>query len=452
MMMPEGGRGGAAATMQASLSVSPTSAVVRVGNTLTFTATTSAGAAAPDVDWSVGGANCGSINSEGVYTAPTALPDPPVCQVEAVGAGGSPSASATVRLSNNMASGAVGVWENVTPSEISLDPNFHGQAQNFGATGMVADPVNPAELYAFFCYQGVWKSTDYGITWKKISTGTNGSVLDDGRPWTAIGDNDAKRNPSTPLTLYTANGYGSSLGVFKSTDGGVNWSIYDPGVDLYSYDMDPYDNQHLITGMHEDSALRESFDGGKTWKNLTTPPDAGKSIYPYFIDTGNPASTRTTWVTVPQVDTGSSYFTTNAGASFSLTAGGTFAHPHGNNQLFRDRPNVAYAAGSGGVWRTTDGGANWNKMYPSNAAYTWANGVTGTKDWLYAWDTGSNNGGIGGPHLMKAPRAQGTPWTPMDAPAEMNNGPSHLAVTSDGAHYILVGGAMNAGLWRYVEP
>jgi len=317
--------------------------------------------------------------------------------------------------------------------------------------GVVADPVRPNELYAFFCYQGVWKSVDFGLTWKKVNTGTNGSKLDDGRPWSVVIDDDPARDAATPPTLYTATGYGSALGVYKSTDGGVNWTIYAPGMDVYSFNMNPYDHQHLITGMHEGPNLAESTDGGKNWRTITTPGANGKSIHPYFMDTGDPATTRKTWLLIPQIDSGDSTYTTDSGATFKPT-NGAFSHPHGGNQLFRDSPKVAYAAGSGGVWQSIDAGLNWKKMYSKTDPYGYANGVIGTKNWLYSWDSGSNLGGIGGSHVHKAARKPDSEWTPVVTPASMSNGPHGMAVTYDGAHYILVGGAVNAGLWRYVEP
>ena len=352
--------------------------------------------------------------------------------------------------STTLPTGQLDVWENVTPAEVTLDPNFHGSQQNFGAMGVVADPVRPNELYSFYCYQGVWKSTDYGLTWKKVNTGINGDNLDGGRPWTVLIDNDPTRDVATPPTMYTADGYGPALGVYKSIDGGVNWTIYGAGMDVYSFDMDPYDHQHLLTGMHESNNLAESTDGEMTWKTIPTDAANGKSLYPYFMDTGDPATTRKTWFLVPQIDSGSSTYTVDGGATFKLVGG--FSHPHGGNQIFRDSPKRAYAAGSGGVWRTTDAGQSWTMLYSSSDPYHYANGVVGTKNTLYSWDTGSNLGGIGGPHAHKAARNPGSEWVPVTTPMEMSNGPQGMAVTYDGAHYILVGGAVNAGVWRYVEP
>ncbi len=104
------------------------------------------------------------------------------------------------------------------------------------------------------------------------------------------------------------------------------------------------------------------------------------------------------------------------------------------------------------MWRTNDAGLTWNKMYSASDPHLYAAGVVGTKSTLYAWDSGSNSAGIGGASVHKAARMPGTQWAPVVTPADMNNGPTSVAVTYDGAHYILVGGAVDAGIWRYVEP
>jgi hypothetical protein len=331
---------------------------------------------------------------------------------------------------------------------VSVDPNFV-PATNFGVMDVVADPVRPADFYVFICYQGVWRSTDYGLSWKKVSTGTNSDVLATGRPWTAAIDNDKNRDPSTPPALYTANGYGSQSGVFKSTDGGVSFSKYFAGNDIYSLSMDPYDNHHLITGMHEAEGIAESTDAGVTWRSISTA--IGKSIYPHFIDTGSAATTRKTWLAVPQIDTGpSAMMTTDGGATFHAV--GNFGHPHGGNQLFNAGGGVSYVGASGGgVWRSTDAGASW-KAIAGSSDNGYANGVIGTASWLYAWDDGANAGGIGSPHLAKAPRNPGTAWSQVTVPTGMNNGGKTMATAFDGTHYVLVSGSWNAGIWRYIEP
>jgi hypothetical protein len=87
----------------------------------------------------------------------------------------------------------LGTWSNVTPAGIDLNPaSFNND--NFGVQDVLADPARPGDLYAFTCHQGVWKSIDFGVTWTKINTGTNGATLDTGKLWTAAIDPNAARS------------------------------------------------------------------------------------------------------------------------------------------------------------------------------------------------------------------------------------------------------------------
>ncbi|MBP9113150.1 MAG: hypothetical protein KBF88_10100, partial [Polyangiaceae bacterium] len=89
----------------------------------------------------------------------------------------------------NTTLGQPGVWTNVTPAAISLNPAAFNN-DNFGINDVLADPARPSDFYAFTCHQGVWKSTDYGQSWTKINTGSNGSELDKAKLWTAAIDPD----------------------------------------------------------------------------------------------------------------------------------------------------------------------------------------------------------------------------------------------------------------------
>ena len=84
------------------------------------------------------------------------------------------------------------------------------------------DPTNGNIAYAALYANGVYKSTNGGLTWTAINgTGTNNLPLTHaGRIALAIA-------PSSPTTLYAGiqNATGSSLlGLFKTTDGGSNWT------------------------------------------------------------------------------------------------------------------------------------------------------------------------------------------------------------------------------------
>lgn len=349
-------------------------------------------------------------------------------------------------------SAQAGAWTNVTPAGIDLAASLNND--NYGVQDVVVDPVRPQDAYAFTCHEGVWKSTDYGATWTgPINTGAGGSTLT-GKQWTAVIDNDPHRNPATPPTLWTSNG-NAALGILKSTDGGVSWTHYSThnqtaaavnnyyAEDTYSFDLDPYDNKHMLSGFHS-QGLSESFDGGETWHDIAVPADFGGSVYPFFIDTGDSSATRKTWFVESDLDTTGSWYTGNSGVTWARV--GRWGHPHGSAQLFNAGNGVAYCGGNQGVFKTVDAGKTWANVYAK------CNGVFGTPTTLYAsFGFPGSPGFITDPLFSSAARNGGTAWSLMPRPAGMTNGSKRASVTFDGTHYIILAGCWTAGIWRYVE-
>ena len=344
------------------------------------------------------------------------------------------------------------VWTNTTPAGIDLAASLNNN--NYGVQDVVVDPARPMDAYAFTCHQGVWKSTDYGATWSgPINIGKGGSTLD-GKQWTAVIDNDPKRNPATPPTLWTSNG-NAALGILKSTDGGVSWTRYSThnqtagavnnyyAEDTYAFHLDPYDNKHMLAGFHS-MGLSESFDGGETWHDIAVPADFGSSVYPFFLDTGDSAATRKTWFVESDVDETGSWSTADAGATWKRV--GLWGHPHGSAQMFNAGNGVAYSGGNKGVFKTSDNGATWTNVYAK------CNGIIGTPSRLYAsFGFPGGPAGVYDPSLASAARVPGTAWTAMAKPAGMTNGIKRASVAFDGTHYIIIAGCWNAGIWRFVE-
>lgn len=349
-------------------------------------------------------------------------------------------------------SGVVDQWTNVTPAGINLD----GANNNFGVQDVLVDPVRPSDLYAFVCFQGVWKSTDFGNTWAKINTGKNGDKIDSGKPWGEAIDTNRCRDPKTPPTLYSA---GSQGAFWISKDGGVSWettNLPEDGKprpqDAYDVDVDPYDGKHLLVGFHEQSGLAESLDGGATFRSIKLDPgmDVGTSYYAFFIDTGSPDTTAKVWLMIPQAggEGAGTWRTQNGGATWKQVSKNQ--HNHGQSQIYQ-RDGVVYMAGvyadeGWGVLRSTDLGVTWKHVGSASGQSV----VYGTNKFIYAQSPGASSGFIDQSQSQRAAQPGETTW--MTWELKMSNGPKRAAVTFDGTHNIIVGGNWNAGIWRYVEP
>jgi photosystem II stability/assembly factor-like uncharacterized protein len=169
----------------------------------------------------------------------------------------------------------------------------------------------PAVLYAA-AGQNVFASADGGASWSQQAKGagnyrgfgqigvapSDGKILyglaviegafrsdDEGRNWTAINrglpkDNNGSYNvqsvvmdPADPNVVYVGTGWGSfgGNGVYKSTDGGENWTAANRGMIDYSITalaIDPSNSQTIYAGGNG-GELFKSADGGTTWDSLT---------------------------------------------------------------------------------------------------------------------------------------------------------------------------------------
>jgi photosystem II stability/assembly factor-like uncharacterized protein len=124
---------------------------------------------------------------------------------------------------------------------------------------------------------GIYKSTDAGKTWTHMGlekTGRISNVLID------------PRNPDLVLACSLGHSYGPQpeRGVFRTTDGGKNWErvlFVDENTGCSDMAMDPNNSRTLFAGMWQleihtwgrtsggpGSGLFRSTDGGATWKRL----------------------------------------------------------------------------------------------------------------------------------------------------------------------------------------
>jgi len=187
-----------------------------------------------------------------------------------------------------------------------------------GAIDVVFDPDNPNVVYASLWQMrrqpwnfssggpgsGLYKSTDAGVTWKRleghglptgilgrigvsVAGGGSGRVYsmieaaegglfrsdDGGDSWTRVNEDHRFRqrawyyshvfaDPLSPDVVYVLN-----TGAFRSADGGKNFELMPaPHGDHHALWIDPKDPRRLING--SDGGASISVDGGKAW----TPP------------------------------------------------------------------------------------------------------------------------------------------------------------------------------------
>ncbi len=245
---------------------------------------------------------------------------------------------------------------------------------------------------------GLWKSTDYGNSWVKISASSmtnhyNGSdvmpitantvlyatysgwiyrTIDGGNNWELISNglprvSDYNRiafaqDPNEPEIVYAvfATYLGDGLkGIYKTTNGGVSWQqlenpprLSSTRMNSYLWSQGWYDNTIAINPFNSNQIylggveMVRSFDGGNTWEQFVYG-------YPRY---GEP---------VVHVDYHAIVF-----------------HP--------SKPGYIYVCNDGGIWRTTDGGDTWNTLNNNLEITQFYGGAVGYDDEEYQGGTQDN--------------------------------------------------------------
>ena len=163
----------------------------------------------------------------------------------------------------------------------SFNPNLYDQMRwrligpfRGGRTVAVSGvPSEPGIYYMAAVDGGVWKSTDYGRTWKPIF---------DGQDTGSVGALAVA--PSDPNVVYAGSGEGLRRpdlsvgdGIYKSTDAGKTWTHLGlrDGQQINAIAVDPRDPNRLFAavlghpyGPNAQRGLYRSADGGKTWQKV----------------------------------------------------------------------------------------------------------------------------------------------------------------------------------------
>jgi hypothetical protein len=337
-----------------------------------------------------------------------------------------------------------------------------------------AKPDAVQTLYVGTCNKGVWKTTDGGDTWVKANTGTfynkDGSVftgvdnvLDAGRNWTMAVD------PTDSNVVYTTAGYGYSQSLWKSTDGGTNWTeqLGDEGAQtsavVYTAAIDPYNHLHLVLtmvswqGYGGDAGLQETQDGGDTWTPHPptgnpgdSPSGWGHGQYVFFVgqnDDGSPDTDGKVWLVTTQGD--GLWRTTDGSQTWTQVS--QFEMTHGQASMYRSPvTNAIYVGGIGDVYRSLDNGQTWSHTGAQDGSDGYG-GIVG--DGAHLWGMLSNTGvSSGGPYQWQIlPENDTTSSTGSSAwkfynDQSFQDGP--MSMVYDSTNHVLYASQWSTGLWR----
>jgi photosystem II stability/assembly factor-like uncharacterized protein len=208
-------------------------------------------------------------------------------------------------------------------------------SEKTGASDLCMDPTNPRILYAGMWQVsrkpwalssggpegGLYKSTDGGDTWKKLSGGLPEGVVgnvgvavsaarpervwaiveaekggvyrseDGGEKWTRINSENKLRQRAWYYTKIYADTksaetvYVLNVGFFRSSDGGKSFqTIAVPHGDNHDLWIDPDDPRRMING--NDGGANVTFNGGQTWSTIMNQPTA--QFYRVAVDDHSP--------------------------------------------------------------------------------------------------------------------------------------------------------------------
>ncbi len=264
---------------------------------------------------------------------------------------------------------------------------FRG-GRTVGAAGI---PDQPNVFYIGVNNGGVWKSDDYGVTWKPIF---------DSQPTGSVGTIAVA--PSNPNVIYVGSGEGLQRpdlsvgdGMYQSIDGGKTWrrrGLQD-AQQIASILVDPRDPNRLYVaalghpyGPNPERGVFRSTDGGATWHKVLYKDDRTGAVDLAF----DPRNPRKIYAVLWQAQQGpweNGQFTgPNSGLFQSTDGGDTWTQLTGGLPGFAEGlgrigigiapsdPSRMYALveadrDHGGLYRSDDAGKSWRRVNHEQRIY-----------------------------------------------------------------------------------
>jgi len=247
-------------------------------------------------------------------------------------------------------------------------------SDSVGAIDIVIDPLNPSKLFAAF-----WERTrrenyiKYGgpnsALYVTTNSGVNWSVVGGGFPsnLSTLGRISLDISASNPQIIYalTANSSGYTSGLYKSTNGGTNWTLVNSGVAASSNyawfnricKVNPSNfNQVFCGGLY----MEVSTDGGTSF------PVSFSSIH---VDHHAVSFSKSNSYYVVIGNDGGIDYSTNGGYNFTSSPSLPITQFYAGDVSFQN-PNVLIGgAQDNGTNMTTGSVTTWNEVYGGDGFY-----------------------------------------------------------------------------------
>ena len=245
---------------------------------------------------------------------------------------------------------------------------------------IAVNPKNKFEYYVGVASGGVWKTVNDGTTWTPVFDGEGSYSIG----WVALDPNDSS-------VVWVGSGESNSQrsvpygdGIYRSVDGGKSWENLGlkKSEHIGRVVIDPRDSKVVyvaaegpLWGAGGDRGLYKTTDAGKSWKAVLTISE-NTGVVDVALDPSNPdivyaAAYQRRRHVYTMIDGGPEsaiYKSTDAGATWNKLKSGLPTVDMGRIGLAVSPadPNVVYATveaadGKGGIFRSNDKGATWER-------------------------------------------------------------------------------------------
>jgi photosystem II stability/assembly factor-like uncharacterized protein len=254
---------------------------------------------------------------------------------------------------------------------------------------LALDPSNPSTIYAGtgeanaagdnYAGDGIYRSTDQGDTWVNLGLENTGTI------------GDIEVDPSNPSRVFVAAvgrlySTGPDRGLYRSVDGGSSWEnvlFENDSTGVVSVEIDPVDPTVLYAATWErlrrttyrrvggpGSGVFKSTDGGSNWTRLggglppqgptvgriglAIAPSSPSTVYAFYCD--DPGNFLGVYKTI---NAGATWSRVSDGALSDITGG--FGWYFGQIRVAPTDPNRVWVIGLE-LFRSTNGGSSWSDV------------------------------------------------------------------------------------------